>query len=1521
MRPRRAGRAGTMAVVVAVLMVAGLWAGLAGAVGAPSAGPSGAAASPSAALLPGTPVGIPGNNTTANASGPGTFYTSEPLPSAPFAQETCVYGSCYNVSNDVATTVTPSGLLVAAYTVLSEQSPCASLRATSVSNIAVVTSRSGGTTWTHLHYLGNPVCSQTGYPDAWEPAIASLANGTLVLAYVEYGLPYGELPPLTPATWPPTESRLVVTESYDNGTAWTVPQVLNISNPASAPPGLQFTPALPSVATVGQTIYITWMSLTTENSAGSVALIVSTDGGRVWSPTVPVASGFEAGYSMDPQAVVGPDGELVIAYTGNITSSTFFCGSDGCDGYYPPVFEGTVWVATSYSNGTEFSYSQVAPNVPLGSPGWAPAQNPTSYGPFETPAPQVAYAPATGQLFVAFTAGRIANESTFCFYGADGCLVDDLYFFNSSNGGTGWTPGNINTTVVNPNVIDPSTYNANATDSVPTVAIATRGHSVDLEAAVYNGTLCAGGVTCGLQTEVVFSTDDNGTMFTTPATIAADYTPEAYGWSGEYTSIAEVHSGPKFFWTLNSCPAYATTPCGAYPYSNLPVAQVEESAYFNGTANATLTFVASGVVTPANWTISILGNVRSGPANASLSWSGVPTGVPIFFSVPGINETDVRYYDFTSGITPGSPVTLLGNTTVTVAFTRYVPVTIAYTVPNADGVVCEYIYNDLAGCPTFWPGCLDEADGGNFIQTCFSYYFNPVPPSGQQWIPAGTRDSVGLTEIPNPYCYYYYGGIYGFTECYNFEFYLDPLGWAGSGPGSVSTSALNISFVPEGAVTETASFLLTGYCAYFYLYEVGFVDYEFFGCQNITAPLTIAENGLPSGTTWGVTVSGAAGSGTIASTAGTPIVNESADIGPASIVPWNVPSSTPGMVWVGVPSSPSPYLLPLSSTLYINYTLEPAADLEVPVHVVTLGLPAGLAGNATLVDQSDGATTAVSAGPAGANVTVAAGSYVVNASPVITTDGVAYYPAEVYSTVDLAGALNQSGRSPAALDLEGPATIVLAYGTEYWVNVAAGPGGTASPDSEWVPAGGTVTLAATADPGYSFLYWSGTGTGATAGPSANLARVAIQPGGPVTEVAVFGITPPPTWTVTVSPTGIPLGQEYSVTLGASTYSGTGSFPITNVSSGVYTVGIPDVAAAGTTLVRYQETSLAATAGLSGSSLTVDQDLILEPSFATDYLVSVAVSGAGTVSGVSLGPNWVPDNTTLSATATPGPGQTFLGWWVSVGDNPSTLAASSDDLQLVVATSANVVAQFGPAPPSSVLTYSLGVAESGLPAGTAWQFTLSPGAGASGTTSTLTSQGLNGTYALGIPVVYAGLGVRYVPNPGANQTLSVTSNTNATVTFTAQVLVNATVNVIGVRAVSGGGWAPVGAMYSLTAPAAPPGYVFLGWQGLGPGNYTGPNATANFAPTGPVTETATYGPVVAAAASPGTPWADYVAVGLIAAALLGVGVWQGLVAARRRPPAASAPRPSPAPTAGSGAGAPTGSSANPGTSSTVPWRES
>jgi len=89
----------------------------------------------------------------------------------------------------------------------------------------------------------------------------------------------------------------------------------------------------------------------------------------------------------------------------------------------------------------------------------------------------------------------------------------------------------------------------------------------------------------------------------------------------------------------------------------------------------------------------------------------------------------------------------------------------------------------------------------------------------------------------------------------------------------------------------------------------------------------------------------------------------------------------------------------------------------------------------------------------------------------------------------------------------GPATETVTYHRQFTITSVATPaeGGTANLTSAWSDAGTTVEIFATANQGWKFVGWTGTGSGSFSGPS-NTATVVVT--GPVAEDAKFflGVT-------------------------------------------------------------------------------------------------------------------------------------------------------------------------------------------------------------------------------------------------------------------------------------------------------------------------------------------------------------------------------------------------------------------------------
>jgi hypothetical protein len=96
-------------------------------------------------------------------------------------------------------------------------------------------------------------------------------------------------------------------------------------------------------------------------------------------------------------------------------------------------------------------------------------------------------------------------------------------------------------------------------------------------------------------------------------------------------------------------------------------------------------------------------------------------------------------------------------------------------------------------------------------------------------------------------------------------------------------------------------------------------------------------------------------------------------------------------------------------------------------------------------------------------------------------------------------------------------TYTATFGTQYTLTMPHVTGGTVSPPTGWKNSGTVVSISATANAGFSFSNWTGSGTGSYSGPN-NPASITMS--GPITETATFtqNTTPTPTPTATFTPT-------------------------------------------------------------------------------------------------------------------------------------------------------------------------------------------------------------------------------------------------------------------------------------------------------------------------------------------------------------------------------------------------------------------
>jgi hypothetical protein len=155
------------------------------------------------------------------------------------------------------------------------------------------------------------------------------------------------------------------------------------------------------------------------------------------------------------------------------------------------------------------------------------------------------------------------------------------------------------------------------------------------------------------------------------------------------------------------------------------------------------------------------------------------------------------------------------------------------------------------------------------------------------------------------------------------------------------------------------------------------------------------------------------------------------------------------------------------------------------------------------------------------------------------------------------------------------------------------------------------------------------------------------------------------------------------------------------------------------------------------------------------------------------------------------------------------------------------------------TFNATFNEKGLPANTSWSATVN-GTTTGSKTSQIQFSEPSGTYNYTVNQADAGYGARYNPDMPSGRIVVDLDNVTVNETFTPEFLLN-----VGVASTGGGTVAPVGGwLYGgsvVTLSATPdPGYVFLGWQGVGAGNYSGTGNPVKLGVKAPINETAMFG---------------------------------------------------------------------------------
>ncbi len=250
-----------------------------------------------------------------------------------------------------------------------------------------------------------------------------------------------------------------------------------------------------------------------------------------------------------------------------------------------------------------------------------------------------------------------------------------------------------------------------------------------------------------------------------------------------------------------------------------------------------------------------------------------------------------------------------------------------------------------------------------------------------------------------------------------------------------------------------------------------------------------------------------------------------------------------------------------------------------------------------------------------------------------------------YSYSSIGGTCGASSQS-ASISPVDSCNVIGNYETQYFLTTSVNPsvGGSVSPGSGWLDSGNQITLTATANTGYTFAGFTGTGIGSYTG-TASSTQITLND--PITETANFNINH---YTLTLNP-----GNCGSVS-GAGTYDyGTvvdfSATPSTGYSFGSWT---------GTGTGSY-------TGSLQSSSVTMGSNIIETATCKINYYTlteGVSPSGAGTV---SPGSGSYAYGTNVPISETPASGYVFTGWTCS-----GTGCYSGSDTNAIVMITNNVI---------------------------------------------------------------------------------------------------------------------------------------------------------------------------------------------------------------------------------------------------------
>ncbi|MFP3261650.1 MAG: DUF2341 domain-containing protein [Nitrososphaeria archaeon] len=228
---------------------------------------------------------------------------------------------------------------------------------------------------------------------------------------------------------------------------------------------------------------------------------------------------------------------------------------------------------------------------------------------------------------------------------------------------------------------------------------------------------------------------------------------------------------------------------------------------------------------------------------------------------------------------------------------------------------------------------------------------------------------------------------------------------------------------------------------------------------------------------------------------------------------------------------------------------------------------------------------------------------------------------------------SQSG----TITVSSPGSVTASYKEQFYLTINANPssGGSVSPGSGWYNAGTQVQISATANSGYQFASWSGSGSGSYTGTN-NPATITMN--SPITETANYNVA------LTISANGLESSAQGTiVTVNGNPYTYS-QLPVTLYiapgSTVTYSWNSPVPSGTGVRFV-WASTSGQAT-GETGSFSMPSSPVALTGSYQKQYYLNMSVYPEGSAS-VSPSSGWYDSGSLVNISSCANPGYEFVFW--------------------------------------------------------------------------------------------------------------------------------------------------------------------------------------------------------------------------------------------------------------------------------------